>query len=172
VLSGSSCCWFQAEWIIVRSASKPNVKVAPAAAGANAVSRRRWNSLNFPGLWRGRHRGQSLPREIGSGRQKSRPSLWPRQTVSRQEFAAPTETGSTTPTGKRRLSTAHTQTRHQRCRAAFDAVLLCDETRARRPRRSAAELGPEPRPSVGSPRGRAAPGRRRAPAGCPFTGAA
>jgi hypothetical protein len=32
VLSGSSCCWFQAEWIMVRSASKPNVKVAPAAA--------------------------------------------------------------------------------------------------------------------------------------------
>jgi hypothetical protein len=37
VLSGSSCRWFQAEWIMVRSASKPNVKVASGAAAAELV---------------------------------------------------------------------------------------------------------------------------------------
>jgi hypothetical protein len=51
--------------------------------------------FNFPGLWRGaRARGQSLG-GIGSCRQKSRPGLWPHQTVSRRELAAPTKTGST-----------------------------------------------------------------------------
>jgi hypothetical protein len=52
--------------------------------------------FNFPGLWRERGgRGESLPRGIRSCRQKSRPGLCPRQTLSRQELAAPTETGST-----------------------------------------------------------------------------
>jgi hypothetical protein len=37
VLSGSSCCWLQAERIMVRSASKPNVNVASGAAAAALV---------------------------------------------------------------------------------------------------------------------------------------
>jgi hypothetical protein len=38
VLSGSSCCWFQAKRIMVRSAPKPNVKVAPRAAAAPIIA--------------------------------------------------------------------------------------------------------------------------------------
>ncbi len=50
-------------------------------------------SLTFRGFGAGR-RGNLCRAKLGSLRQKSGPSLWPRQTVSRQEFAGLTETGS------------------------------------------------------------------------------
>jgi hypothetical protein len=63
---------------------------------AKADSWRRWNSSNLPRLWRGRRGGgQSLSRGMGNVRRKSQPGLCLRETVSRQEFAALTETGST-----------------------------------------------------------------------------
>src|SRR6516164_2738323 len=63
---------------------------------AKTVSERRGNVFNFPRLWRVQRReSQSLWPERAVVARKSLSGLWPRQTLSRRETAALTETGST-----------------------------------------------------------------------------
>jgi hypothetical protein len=95
------------------SASKPNVKVAPAAAliiawlpvrvlpaPPRSPAQRRFRAavvivFNFSWLCRRRRgKARSLSCAIDWCRPKCRPSLWPRQTLSRRNFRSRAETGS------------------------------------------------------------------------------
>ena len=94
--SGGLCAlitaWLQVQFLPGPPRSPAQIRF-PAAGGI---------VFKFPRLWRGKsERTQSLSREIDRRRHKLRPSLWPRQTLSRrswrlrQRLVRPlTETGS------------------------------------------------------------------------------